>query len=133
MVTSSNYKVIFGMSEEKYKTKGKNQFLSNGLNHLLIFFWQKPPTDSFKILKREIVFDDANFLPRLHFEAYIKHQLNRKFIGYCQVAYCKRYAGTSNHSFMKKIRLFLLFTSHYYVNNGKMTHTFSIADPFNLY
>ncbi len=131
-ITSRDLMVVFGMAKEKYEKKGQNQFISKGRNRLLNFFWQKNPTESFKILKREFVFSSDNFLPEIHFEAFQKKRAELSGIGFCSVEYHKRLSGSSNHPFFKKVRLFFLFTrQHWGFGSSKISNVL-IAETFNL-
>jgi len=113
-IKAHEFKVVFGIAVDKYRLQGKNTWMAKGRNNILNALWGKGVTDSFKILKRELVFDDDSFIVDEHFEAFIKHRLSRSFWGYTSVKYEKRMIGASNHTFVKKTKLFFLFTVQYF-------------------
>lgn len=114
-LNSSDCYIVFGLAKEKYILQGKNALLSNIRNKMLNQVWQKFVTDSFKIFKRELVFTQQNqFYPRIHFEAFINFNLHEKFVGYCEVGFQQRSAGTSNHSLTKKIKILIKYGLEYY-------------------
>jgi glycosyltransferase involved in cell wall biosynthesis len=112
---SSDYYLVFGLAPEKYNVKGKNVQLAKVRNKALNFFWQKILTDSFKILKRELVFTPAGeFYPKVHFEAFINFNLHARFVGYAEVNYSPRFHGSSNHTLWKRISLLVKYSLEYY-------------------
>jgi glycosyltransferase involved in cell wall biosynthesis len=113
-IKANNFHVVFGIAEEKYRLQGKNTRLAKGRTRLLNALWGKGVTDSFKIFKKELVFDADSFIVEEHFEAFIKHRLAQSFWGYTAVGYEARMAGSSNHTFLKKLKLFFLFTAQYF-------------------
>ena len=126
-IISGNYQVVFGTADEKYHLQGKSRSLSRWRNNLLNALWNKGRTDSFKIFDRTLVFDKNAFLLKEHFEAFITHHLERKHWGYCSVNFNKRISGASNHTFIKKMKLFFLFTSHHLMR-GRATADYSIVE-----
>jgi polyisoprenyl-phosphate glycosyltransferase len=112
---SADYHLVFGLAPEKYKVKGKNVKLARIRNNALNLFWQKNSTDSFKILKRQLVFTSkGEFYPKVHFEAFINFNLEARFVGYCEVNYSSRFHGSSNHTLSKRIGLLLKYSLEYY-------------------
>jgi len=117
-ITNSDYKVVFGRSNEKYTLQNKNKQLADWRNNMLNRFWRKGITDSFKIFQRNLVFGKSAFLPAVSFEAYITQRLERRFWGYTDVNFSRRFAGRSNYSLLKKMNLFLLLSSQFITNPG---------------
>lgn len=101
-----HFDVVFGIAPEKYKGQGKSSKFALFRNRILNFFWNKPITDSLKIIRRDVLFNGAEFMPKTPFEGYLKQQLAKVKIGYLSVSFHKRYAGESNYTFTKKLRLF---------------------------
>ena len=134
-ITGEDLGVVFGLEPEKYETQGHNHALAHFRNRLFNFIWQKPVTDSFKILKRELIFDQDRFLPVTHFEAYIKHHISPKQIGYVKVSYHKRFTGTSNYTLSKTLKLLRQHGTEYY-RGPKHNESFDIhgeiAEKINL-
>jgi glycosyltransferase involved in cell wall biosynthesis len=124
-ITTKHYAVVFGMSEEKYPLQGKNRRLSKFRNGLLNALWNKPPSDSFKILERKFVFDDRGFAVGEPLDAFIKHRLAAKNWGHYQVSFSKRYAGNSGHSLAKKIKLFFVYSAYFSTNIKRNALIFS--------
>lgn len=106
-IVQSEHDVVFGLPAEKYSKKGKSPAIVNARNRVLNYIWNKPVTDSFKIFRREVVFSDEGiFLPRVHFEGYIRDHVARDKIGYVSVSFNERFAGQSNYTLMRKLRMF---------------------------
>jgi undecaprenyl-phosphate 4-deoxy-4-formamido-L-arabinose transferase len=98
--------VVFGLAPEKYQLQGKSPTRAHWRNKVLNFLWNKPVTDSFKILRREVVFDQDIFQPKIPFEAFLKQNRRSIRVGYKAVSYQKRFAGISNYTWRKKLQLF---------------------------
>lgn len=98
--------VIFGISPDKYKIQGKNEFIAKIRNKILNLIWEKPITDSFKIFKRSFVFDKNQFQINTHFEGYLNSKLENCKIEYINVSYNKRFDGKSNYTFLRKLKMF---------------------------
>lgn len=112
-ITNSSYYIVFGMAKGKYTLQGKNQTISTWRKWLMHKLWNSPPTDSFRIFDRNLVFDDKQFMPNVFLDAYIIHTLDKKFMGYTEVGFNKRFAGVSNVPLRKQINLFLVYLSHF--------------------
>lgn len=113
-INSHSYKVVFGMAANKYILQGKNSGLAQFRNRLLNAFWGKKPTDSFRIFYRTVVFSNNEFMPTVHLEAYLKRAVPLQQWGYVPVNFQKRVHGVSNHSFFKKLKLFFVYSRHYF-------------------
>jgi polyisoprenyl-phosphate glycosyltransferase len=111
---SADYYIVFGLASEKYTLQGKNEIVSQVRNKAINTLWQKYLTDSFRIFKREVLFKGDEFYPNVHFEAFINFNISERFVGYCPVSYHARVHGTSNHSFLKKVKLLLKYSLEYY-------------------
>lgn len=131
-IKRNNFALVFGMAKQKYKLKGEKINISVFRNKFLNCFWRKPPTDSFKILTRNLVFYQGDFIPQVHFEAYIGGKINSTQIGYCEVSYHKRLHGQSNHSLLHKIRLFIVFSQHHFMPNHRSKKPATISETVNL-
>jgi len=105
--------IVFGINEKKYVLQDKNQLIIDWRNKLLNRLWRKVPTDSFKIFKRELVFVEGNFQPNVLFEAFIARNRPLAKVEYVRVSFNRRFAGQSNHSLGKKLRLFVLFSAQF--------------------
>lgn len=113
-ITNFNYHLVFGLAPDKYRVKNANTLNARFRNKFLNFLWQKFITDSYKIFRREVLFNNETFAAHIHFEAFIKHTLHPKFVGYEEVGYHSRFEGYSNHTLGKKIGLFLQYSIEYY-------------------
>jgi polyisoprenyl-phosphate glycosyltransferase len=105
-IEENDFDVVFGLAPEKYRSQGKSTSLALFRNRILNFLWNKPITDSFKIVRRDVLFAEAHFLPQAPFEGYLKQHIPREKIGYLRVSFQERYSGVSNYTFYKKLRLF---------------------------
>lgn len=111
----SNVYLLYGIPTEK-----KNKNLSYKLffrlrDRFLRLFFDKLQTESFKIFKREIYFDeDGKMYSHLHFEAYTKFTIAKKYVGYVDVNYRSRYFGNSNHTLFMKAMLMVKYGIEYY-------------------
>jgi glycosyltransferase involved in cell wall biosynthesis len=115
-ITSKDYHVVFGIPKDKYALQGKSNLLSKWRKAIMHKLWNSPATDSFRIFKRELVFYDDVFMPKVFIDAFIVHHTDRRFIGYSDISSNKRYAGVSNVSFFKKLGLFFLYRSHFKIS-----------------
>jgi glycosyltransferase involved in cell wall biosynthesis len=109
-----NLKIVFGWDNKKYHLKGEASRLQKIRNQFLNFIWNKYPTDSFRIFKREMVFKNKRFLvadPML--EIYLKHHINLSEVGYLNVKFGKRLEGKSGVNVLKKFLMFLKFTPYF--------------------
>lgn len=117
-IKDNKYQVVFGIPTDKYILQGKNNFLSKTRKKLMHVLWNSPVTDSFRIIKREVVLTENNILiPNVFIDAYLVNNIDRRFIGYLETRSNPRYAGVSNVNFFKKVKLFLLYRSHFKVSN----------------
>jgi glycosyltransferase involved in cell wall biosynthesis len=116
-IINNNYYTVFGIAKEKYFLQGKNQKISLWRKKLMHTLWNSPTTDSFRILNRTLVFKQGQFIPNIFIDAYIVNNLDKQFLGYLDVRFNKRYAGKSNISMLKKIKLFFLYASHFHKNH----------------
>jgi glycosyltransferase involved in cell wall biosynthesis len=114
-IKTSPYKVVFGIASEKYTLQSKSRIISIWRNRILNFIWNKPITDSFKIFYRDVIFRGDRFDPKEHFESYLKKNLSSNLWGYIPVKYCKRKDGNSNYNFLKKFKLFFIFSYQYWL------------------
>lgn len=113
--SNNEFLIVFGMSKDKYVVKGIGEQIPRLRNNILNILWGKYQTDSFRIFKRELVFDGNTFLPKtIILEAYLKHYLNKKHVGYVEVERNRRFGGNSNFGIIKKIK-FLIKLSPYFI------------------
>jgi glycosyltransferase involved in cell wall biosynthesis len=108
-IKGSDHAVVFGLSKDKYRTQGKYEMLSVLRNGTLNLLWHKQVTDSFRILKRGLIFNDSSFLPHEPIDVFISRHTDS--IGYCEVKFYPRFQGSSNYTLRKKIKLFFLYSS----------------------
>jgi glycosyltransferase involved in cell wall biosynthesis len=107
--------LVYGIPIEK-----KNKNLSYKLffrirDYFLRIFFNKIQTESFKIFKREIYFNQHNeMFSHIHFEAYTKFTVSQKYIGHVNVNYRKRYFGNSNHTLFMKAKIMMKYGIEYY-------------------
>jgi glycosyltransferase involved in cell wall biosynthesis len=111
-----DYYLVFGIAPDKYRVKNINTMQASMRNKVINFLWQKFLTDSFKIFKRELFFNRGEFGSKLHFEAFAKHALNPRFVGYQEVKYQQRFAGSSNHTLGVKLKILFRYSIEYYKN-----------------
>jgi len=84
-------------------------------DRFLRLFFDKIQTESFKIFKREIYFKNNNeMISHLHFEAYTKFTIAKKYISHVDVNYRSRYFGNSNHTLLMKFRIMIKYGIEYY-------------------
>lgn len=105
-IKTENCDVVFGLAPDKYKKQGKSPYIAKLRNKVLNFIWDKPVTDSFKIFKRSFVFEENAFLLAVPFEVFLKRNRKAIQIEYIKVNFNKRFAGQSNYTIIKKLRLF---------------------------
>jgi len=113
-INTGDIYLVFGIAPEKYRKKNMNELSTLLRNRFINLFWHKFLTDSFKIFRRELLFNGKHFAPKIHFEAFIKHSLDERFAGYVEVKYNKRFAGDSNHTLWKKFCIFLRYSIEYH-------------------
>lgn len=106
-IIEKKYDVVFGIAKSKYNKQGKNEWFANLRNKILNKVWKKPPTDSFKIFKKSIVYNKEFFILINNFEALITKNLKNIKIGYVEVDFNKRLSGNSNYTLIKKIKFIL--------------------------
>jgi len=112
-IKEGGYDVVFGMNEKKYVMQEKSRIVAVWRNRWLDWIWNKIPTDSFKILKRELVYEGEKFIPTVSLEAFIAHKKPSVKVGYSEVSFNKRFAGQSNHTLLKKMGLFMQFSAQF--------------------
>lgn len=111
----SDVYLVYGIPIEK-----KNKNLSYKLffkirDRFLRIFFDKIQTESFKIFKREIYFDEeGKMYSHLHFEAYTKFTVAKKYVNHVDVNYRSRYFGNSNHTLLMKVMLMIKYGIEYY-------------------
>jgi glycosyltransferase involved in cell wall biosynthesis len=123
----NDYYLVFGIAPDKYRVKNINTMQASLRNKVINFLWQKFLTDSYKIFRRELFFKGDEFGSKLHFEAFVKHSLNERFVGYEQVKYQPRFAGTSNHTSWRKMKILFRYSIEYYKNPAVGFALFSYA------
>jgi polyisoprenyl-phosphate glycosyltransferase len=107
--------LVYGIPTDK-----KNKSLSYKLffkvrDRFLRIFFDKIQTESFKIFKRQIYFDESGqMFSHLHFEAYTKFTVAKRFVSHVPVNYRSRYFGNSNHTLFMKARLLIKYAIEYY-------------------
>lgn len=109
-----NLKIVFGWDNKKYHLKGEASRLQKIRNEFLNIIWNKYPTDSFRIFRREMVFKEEDFLvkdPML--EIYLKYHVKKSEVGYLDVNFGKRLEGKSGVSFLKKLKMFYKYTPYF--------------------
>ena len=106
-IQSKNYEVIFGIAPNKYNLQGKSTRFAFLRNKILNFLWRKPVTDSFKIFKRSLAFNENEYLIQEPFEKFMTKTVQRSSIAYVEVGFNERYWGKSNYTLVKKFKLFL--------------------------
>ena len=109
----NNHSVVFGLAPDKYRLQGKNEMLSKLRNRILNILWNKPVTDSFKIIDRKVIFQDGRFKLTEPFEVFMTHHLKKTSWGYHTVRFNNRRAGTSNHSLSMKAKLFFIYSAYF--------------------
>lgn len=106
-IISQNYDVVFGISKDKYSLQGKSTHIAKLRNRIINFIWNKPVTDSFKIFKNSILYQNEECLLTHTFESFITQKYNFLRIGYVSINFNKRHHGKSNYTLIKKIKFIL--------------------------
>jgi undecaprenyl-phosphate 4-deoxy-4-formamido-L-arabinose transferase len=112
-INSNDLHVVFGMPKDKYLLQGKNPKIALLRKKIMHLLWNSPPTDSFRIFNRNLVFDKNIFLPDVFIDAFIVKYIDKRFVGYVETASNKRFAGKSNVSLVKRFKLFFLYRTHF--------------------
>lgn len=96
--------VVFGISPDKYKIQGKWVFFAKFRNSLMDFVFNKPKTDSFKIIRRSFLTNDGDKIQLdSHFESYLRRRKSAAELAYLDVGFHRRHEGSSNYDLMKKL------------------------------
>jgi polyisoprenyl-phosphate glycosyltransferase len=112
---SSKAYLVYGIPTEKKNKNLSYKLFFRTRDRFLRIFFDKIQTESFKIFKREIYFDDSGeMFSHLHFEAYTKFTVSKKFVDYIDVNYRSRYFGNSNHTLYMKALLMIRYGIEYY-------------------
>lgn len=112
---NNNYYLIYGIPTEKKNRDIFYKLFFKMRDRFLRLFLGKIQTESFKIFKREIYFDDSGeMFSHLHFEAYTKFMVAKKYTGHVAVNYRNRYFGNSNHTLFMKARIMIKYGIEYY-------------------
>jgi glycosyltransferase involved in cell wall biosynthesis len=107
--------IIFGIPTEKKNKNLTYKLFFKIRDRLLRILFDKTQTESFKIFKREIYFnEEGEMFSHLHFEAYTKFTVANKYVRTVPVNYRKRYFGNSNHTLYMKMRLMIKYGIEYY-------------------
>jgi glycosyltransferase involved in cell wall biosynthesis len=115
-ITYSRLSVVFGIAKNKYRLQGKSILFYNLINAFLNIIWNSQPRVSFKIIERILLYSDNDFIIQEPLDTFIAHNVNRDLWGYSQVKFGKRFAGKSNYSLAKKIKLFFIYSSYYVIH-----------------
>lgn len=116
-----DYYLVYGIPTEKMNKDIYYKLFFKIRDRFLRLFFDKIQTESFKIFKREIYFDEkGEMFSHLHFEAYTKFTVSKKYIGHVAVNYRSRYFGNSNHTFAMKVKIMLKYGIEYYKSPFKL-------------
>lgn len=115
-IAHSGLSVVFGIAENKYRLQGKSLLFYNLINAFLNVIWNSQPRVSFKIMDRTLLYSDNAFIIQEPLDTFIAHNVNRNLWGSSQVKFGKRFAGKSNYSLAKKIKLFFIYSSYYVIH-----------------
>lgn len=111
----NNYYLIYGIPTEKKNRDIFYKLFFKMRDRFLRLFLDKIQTESFKIFKREIYFNESGeMFSHLHFEAYTKFTVAKKYTGHLAVNYRSRYFGNSNHTLFMKARIMIKYGIEYY-------------------
>lgn len=111
----SNFYIIYGIPTEKKNKDIFYKLFFNLRDRFLRIFLDKIKTESFKIFKREIYFNEkGKMFSHLHFEAYTKFTVAKRYTGHVDVNYRSRYFGNSNHTLLMKARIMIKYGIEYY-------------------
>ncbi|PCJ85080.1 MAG: hypothetical protein COA57_08185 [Flavobacteriales bacterium] len=92
----------------------KGSFWQQHRIKLLNFILGKSNTSSFRVFKREVVFDNKDdFLPQKHFEAFEKNHVAYDKKSFVKVDISERKAGRSGYDFFKKTALLTNYFAEY--------------------
>ena len=107
--------LIYGMPAEKKNKNFSYKLFFTMRDRFLRFFFDKIQTESFKIFLREIYFNENNEMRSLlHFEAFTKFTVSKKYISHVAVNYRSRYFGNSNHTLLMKAKIMIKYGIEYY-------------------
>jgi undecaprenyl-phosphate 4-deoxy-4-formamido-L-arabinose transferase len=96
--------VVFGISPDKYKIQGKWEVFAKFRNKLMDFVFNKPKTDSFKIIRRSFLANEAGEIQLdSHFESYLRRRKSVAKLAYVDVSFRPRDEGDSNYGLRKKL------------------------------
>jgi glycosyltransferase involved in cell wall biosynthesis len=109
----SSLDLVYGIPQNKYRLQGKNQQLAVLQKKAMHKLWGSPVTDSFRIFKREILFQNGHFQPNIFIDAYLAKKVSPKKIGYVKTISNKRFAGESNVPLQQRWKLFFLYLKHF--------------------
>lgn len=126
-ICSNDYHIVYGIPLGKARKNLTKQLFYNWRIALTNFLFNKNNTESFKILKREVLFqNDSGVFPNMHFEAYAKFAVAQNHVGYIEVDYGKGVFKSSRHSLLKKIKIITKYGWEYYKNPFKMIGYFGL-------
>lgn len=107
--------ILYGIPTEKKNKNISYKLFFKIRDRILRIFFNKIQTESFKIFKREIYFDEQNNMRSyLHFEAFTKFTVSKNYISHVKVNYRSRYFGNSNHTLLMKVMLIIKYGIEYY-------------------
>lgn len=118
LLKDEEHQLVFALAENKYELKGMSKRLSKWRNQLLNLVLSKPPTDSFRVFKRGLLFDQENYLQLEKFEAYISKNTDSEQIAYYNSSNQLREKGKSQYDLLIKLKLLLYFLFDYAVKPG---------------
>lgn len=101
-----NSDLVYGIPLEKKNKNLSYKVFFTLRDAVMRAFFSKKKTESFKIFRRAICFDEKDRMRSfLHFEALTKFVVAEQNTHYINVGYRKRHEGQSNHTLWMKIRI----------------------------
>ncbi|UPT68337.1 MAG: glycosyltransferase [Sphingobacteriales bacterium JAD_PAG50586_3] len=111
------YALVYGVPMGKGKKNLSYKLFYGVRNFLQNTIAGQGNTESFRIFKRSLVTNPNPQAPinSFYIDAYFKHAINRKDIGYLNVGYQQRQVGRSGFSVLKKLLFVARFGPEYFV------------------
>lgn len=114
---SHDVDIVYGIPDGKAKKDISNQLFYNMRNKFVNTLLDKQVTESFKVLKRQVLFgNDREVCPTMHFEAYAKFAVSEHRVATVPVSYRADLGVKSRHGFWKKLKIISRFSWEYWIN-----------------
>lgn len=113
---ANTYSLVYGVPVGKGKKNLSYKLFYGVRNFLQNLIAGQGNTESFRIFKRSLVTNPNPQAPvnTFYIDAYFKHIIERKSVGYLAVGYQQRHAGRSGFTVLKKLLFVARFGPEYY-------------------